>query len=455
MVAIAASVLISCSGGGSSVSTPAVKTGILVDAPVQGVAFVTDSGLTGTTDAAGTFSYREGETVAFRIGQLTLGSARGGPVISPLNLVPGAGTAGDPGVVRLLQALQTLDEDSDPSNGITISSATAGAFTAARHFSTVTNVQTEVIDVAFTGGGARTLVDYNTALLNFASGLSTAADNAADNTLAQALMAQMGTISNFVIGGGTRTCDSYNGAGTPTPTSNCSASWQDILANDITFSGMTGSDVSFTSGYPTPAITYTMTQPRIAAFAALPAAVLSQSTRDLVANALTTRFGGGTGANITAVSWGLFDGGNPLYADGAALWNNDLSNNDFDTLIGSFCGTVSPVNGTLAVLNTANFSAYDAAPVDSDANRQKAKVVLHRIVADIPVAATTGIYYRRNLSGTTASPNFRAQFQSYTGASALAQDGTTWAAGITNGLTDSEVTAVRVSFTDDVPGYTR
>lgn len=57
--------LTACGGGGSSSS---LSTSTFVDSPVQGLYYVTSSGVTGVTDAAGTFEFNEGDTVTFKIG---------------------------------------------------------------------------------------------------------------------------------------------------------------------------------------------------------------------------------------------------------------------------------------------------------------------------------------------------------------------------------------------------
>ena len=60
--------LAACSGGGDGGTgggTPAAAptlTGTFVDAPVSGLSYATSSGLSGTTNAQGQFSYRSGDT---------------------------------------------------------------------------------------------------------------------------------------------------------------------------------------------------------------------------------------------------------------------------------------------------------------------------------------------------------------------------------------------------------
>jgi hypothetical protein len=60
-------ILAACGGGGGS-SSSANLTGQFIDAPVEGLYFVSSTGVTGTTDASGTFQFKAGDTVTFKIG---------------------------------------------------------------------------------------------------------------------------------------------------------------------------------------------------------------------------------------------------------------------------------------------------------------------------------------------------------------------------------------------------
>ncbi|MCX7983090.1 MAG: carboxylesterase family protein, partial [Syntrophales bacterium] len=118
--------LISC-GGGTSGMGP--LRGVFVDAPVAGLDYTTTSGISGKTDANGMFYYDPGDTVTFKIGSLTLGSAKGASQLTPVSIVPG-GTISDQRVVNMLVFLQTLDEDGDLNNGIQINASTAAVVSA-------------------------------------------------------------------------------------------------------------------------------------------------------------------------------------------------------------------------------------------------------------------------------------------------------------------------------------
>lgn len=85
-----------------------VKTGQLIDAPVQGVRYVSGS-VSGVTGATGEFQYEEGGTIRFYIGEIALGNAVSGKaVITPLDLISG-GTIDTPAVINIARLLQSLD----------------------------------------------------------------------------------------------------------------------------------------------------------------------------------------------------------------------------------------------------------------------------------------------------------------------------------------------------------
>jgi len=101
------------------------STGIFLDSLVEGLKYETPT-FSGTTNSAGEYDYMLGETVTFSIGDIVLGTVNAGPVVTPLTLVPNATDPTDPVVTNIVRLLLTLDDDGDPNNGISISSATSG-----------------------------------------------------------------------------------------------------------------------------------------------------------------------------------------------------------------------------------------------------------------------------------------------------------------------------------------
>ena len=93
-----------------------------IDSPVTGLEFESTSG-SGLTDANGNFGYSGGESVTFKIGNLYLGAATpANGKVTPLDLI-GVSDSSNAKVLRILRTLQSLDEDGDTSNGISISAA--------------------------------------------------------------------------------------------------------------------------------------------------------------------------------------------------------------------------------------------------------------------------------------------------------------------------------------------
>jgi len=85
-----------------------IARGRLIDAPVEGVAYVSGS-IAGVTAADGSFEYESGGRVRFFIGDIALGEPAAGKAhLSPLDLVRG-GTLDTPAVINIARLLQSLD----------------------------------------------------------------------------------------------------------------------------------------------------------------------------------------------------------------------------------------------------------------------------------------------------------------------------------------------------------
>jgi para-nitrobenzyl esterase len=121
--ALTAVMALNACGSGDDEPAPATLSGTFVDSPVAGLNVVGTRTAAGTTDAAGRFSYQAGETLTFSIGGLSLGSAAGAGVLTPLSITSGAASAADQRVSNKLILLQTLDADGDLNNGIQITEA--------------------------------------------------------------------------------------------------------------------------------------------------------------------------------------------------------------------------------------------------------------------------------------------------------------------------------------------
>lgn len=119
LTAVSAALLAACGGGDSA---PASITGVFLDAPVEGLDYVAGTASKASTNAKGEFTCKTGETVTFSVGGVALGSAACASLITPLTLT-GLNDLKNDRVTNRLLALQLLDEDSDPSNGIKLTPA--------------------------------------------------------------------------------------------------------------------------------------------------------------------------------------------------------------------------------------------------------------------------------------------------------------------------------------------
>ncbi|MES2263384.1 MAG: esterase-like activity of phytase family protein [Pseudomonadota bacterium] len=104
---------------GSNYEAPPQINGVFLDGAVEGLDYVAGNGVRSSTGAKGEFTCRTGDVVSFSVGGMALGSATCAAIITPLQLA-GVTDSRDIKVVNRLLALQLLDDDSDPQNGIRI-----------------------------------------------------------------------------------------------------------------------------------------------------------------------------------------------------------------------------------------------------------------------------------------------------------------------------------------------
>lgn len=171
-VCVLSTVIISCGGaGGSSDTDTSALEGIFTDGPVEGLSYTSGS-LSGITNETGRFSYQQGETVTFSVGDIIIGTGTPTATMTPISLVPGAVDETHPTVINIVRFLMTIDDDNDASNGIQITQ-TVRLSTAAQSidfsqstsaFDSNTNVQNVVaLLTAETTVGVRYLVSTQAA----------------------------------------------------------------------------------------------------------------------------------------------------------------------------------------------------------------------------------------------------------------------------------------------------
>ncbi|MBU2869339.1 PKD domain-containing protein [Colwellia sp. E2M01] len=94
------------------------STGVFLDSAVINIGYRTET-LEGVTNSLGEYNYLPGETVTFFIGDLEFPAVTAKGTVTPLDLAETDKT-NDTTVVNIIRLLQTLDQDSDPANGLTI-----------------------------------------------------------------------------------------------------------------------------------------------------------------------------------------------------------------------------------------------------------------------------------------------------------------------------------------------
>ncbi len=115
------------------VSTSNINRGIVIDGIVEGLYYETSSGMSGYTDSTGGFDYLDGDSVTFKIGDLTVGTITAqeiedGKVFLQDIADTQRSDLEDPYVENMAILLQSLDSDSYADNGIVITEQMHEAF---------------------------------------------------------------------------------------------------------------------------------------------------------------------------------------------------------------------------------------------------------------------------------------------------------------------------------------
>lgn len=151
------------------------EIGVFLDSPVSNIGYRTET-LEGETNSLGEYDYVEGETVTFFIGDLEFPSVTATGTVTPLDLA-GTDDTADNVVVNIIRLLQTLDQDGDPTNGITISDD-ANAAAVAVDFDVDTaefEADADVLNLIANGGqdtAVTELISEGQAIANFEATLS-------------------------------------------------------------------------------------------------------------------------------------------------------------------------------------------------------------------------------------------------------------------------------------------
>ncbi|MDX9742610.1 MAG: hypothetical protein RBT59_02195 [Arcobacteraceae bacterium] len=163
-------------GGGGTTPTDTTQSAYLIDSAVEGIDYTCGT-LTGTTNSEGKFTYDATKCptgVEFKIGSLSLGTINPSNINTDtyLTIQELAGTTRDnitdENVTKLAVLLQSLDENSNPNDGIVITDTTKGYFGIDENLSSKTD--SEVTSLITTAG--KTEKDVNDALAHLLSTLS-------------------------------------------------------------------------------------------------------------------------------------------------------------------------------------------------------------------------------------------------------------------------------------------
>lgn len=102
----------------TSTEETVLQEGHFVDSPVSGLTYRSDA-VGGLTDTDGGFSYSAGESITFSIGELYFPRVIAADIITPIELSEGSANP-EAMSINIAMLLQSLDEDGDTSNGISI-----------------------------------------------------------------------------------------------------------------------------------------------------------------------------------------------------------------------------------------------------------------------------------------------------------------------------------------------
>lgn len=167
-------VLMACGGGSSGTDSNSAlnqtdtQVGVFLDSPVSNIGYRTES-LEGVTNTLGEYEYIEGETVTFFIGELALPVVTAAEVITPLDLAESNDTSNSI-VINVIRLLQTLDEDADPDNGISISETAKISATQVDFYLSTSDFESspDVINLLANSGSTNTsLISQSSAIAHF------------------------------------------------------------------------------------------------------------------------------------------------------------------------------------------------------------------------------------------------------------------------------------------------
>lgn len=198
--------LCSCQNSSDSSTTtqPApTKIGYLVDSAVSGASYTCGS-YGGVTGSDGSFLYNEGDTCSFAIGRLSLGGTKV-PDDRYVSVGDLSGAGGSDSVssstLNIARLLQSLDEDDNPSNGISISTVSHNALQTSMDAKTLN--ETQLITLVQNTG--KTLVSLSSAQSHLETTLRSIS-RLGSSTGSSSSSSSSGSSSGGGSGGGSSSC---------------------------------------------------------------------------------------------------------------------------------------------------------------------------------------------------------------------------------------------------------
>jgi len=156
--------------------TPVItKSGTFIDAPVKGLHYITVS-QDAYTDENGTFKYVDGETIEFKIGNLSLGTVTAGDEISPYTMGDSSLTDPSDKTKNIALLLQNFDANKSDTDTLDLSKLKDYNFTDINLSADTTDVETEVTNLLNSNDFQLYIDESNTTLIDSNSVTSTMKD---------------------------------------------------------------------------------------------------------------------------------------------------------------------------------------------------------------------------------------------------------------------------------------
>lgn len=203
-----------CGGSSNNPAAVTASTGVFLDSPVANITYKTIKTVNGVeevtrenlqTNAKGEYEYTEGENVIFSIGALEFPPVKAAGTVTPLDIAD-TKDPNDREAVNMIRLLQTLDEDGDPENGITITQQAKNNAAPVNFDQAVADFENSAaVSTLVSSGGqttpVTTLVSTEQAVAHFQGTLEDATDVSFNSLNGSWLLSRGEVIFHFLPGG--------------------------------------------------------------------------------------------------------------------------------------------------------------------------------------------------------------------------------------------------------------